>query len=74
MTTVVQVAAQTLRYDTLDTTGAVGTAGSYAFLEDPDDPSTAVTTYEGLRDGGQADLDWPTPYAKGPECECEDRS
>ena len=51
VTTVVQVAAQTLRYDTLDTTGAVGTAGSYAFLEDPDDPSTAVTTYEGLRDG-----------------------
>ena len=50
-TTVFQVAAPTLRYDTLDTTGAVTAAGSYAFLEDPDDTSTAVTTYEGLRDG-----------------------
>ena len=43
--------ATTLRYDTYDTTGAVDTAGSYAFLADPDDPSTVVTTYEGLRDG-----------------------
>ena len=41
----------TFRYDTYDTTGAVATPGSYAFLSDPDDPSTAVTTYEGLRDG-----------------------
>ena len=41
----------TFRYDTYDTTGAVSTAGSYAFLSDPDDTSTAVTTYEALRDG-----------------------
>ena len=39
------------RYDTFDTTGAVATAGSYAFLEDPADTTTAVTTYEALRDG-----------------------
>ena len=41
----------TFRYDTYDTTGAVATPGSYAFLSDPDDPSTVVTTYEALRDG-----------------------
>ena len=41
----------TLRYDTYDLTGAVEAPGSYAFLADADDPSTAVTTYEGLRDG-----------------------
>ena len=41
----------TFRYDTYDTMGAVDTPGSYAFLSDPDDTSTAVTTYEGLRDG-----------------------
>ena len=38
-------------YDTYDTTGEVAAAGSYAFLADADDPSTAVTTYEELRDG-----------------------
>ena len=43
--------ATTFRYDTYDTTGAVSTPGSYAFLADPDDTSTAVTTYEALRDG-----------------------
>ena len=43
--------ATTFRYDTYDTTGAVSTAGSYAFLSDPDDTSTVVTTYEALRDG-----------------------
>ncbi len=43
--------ATTFRYDTYDTTGAVSTPGSYVFLSDPDDTSTAVTTYEGLRDG-----------------------
>ena len=43
--------ATTFRYDTYDTTGAVATGGSYAFLADPDDTTTAVTTYEGLRDG-----------------------
>ena len=55
-TTVFQVAAPTLRYDTLGTTGAVTAAGSYAFLEDPDDTSTAVTTYEGFRDGSTTAL------------------
>ena len=39
------------RYDSYDTTGAVATAGSYAFLSDPADTSTAVTTYESLRGG-----------------------
>ena len=49
--TPVAPAATTFRYDTYDTTGAVSTPGSYAFLSDPDDPSTVVTTYEALRDG-----------------------
>ena len=40
-----------LRYDTYDRTGAVEAPGSYAFLEDADDPASVVTTYEGLRDG-----------------------
>ena len=44
-------AATTFRYGTYDTTGAVSTPGSYAFLSDPDDTSTVVTTYEALRDG-----------------------
>ena len=44
-------APQVLRYDALDATGAVATAGSYAFLADPRDPATVVTTYEGLRAG-----------------------
>ena len=44
-------AATTFRYDTYDTTGAVSTPGSHAFLSDPDDTSTVVTTYEALRDG-----------------------
>ncbi len=39
----------TLRYDTYDLTGAVEAPGSYAFLADADDPASAVTTYEGLR-------------------------
>ena len=39
------------RYDTYDTTGEVAEPGSYAFLADPADPSSAVTTYEALRDG-----------------------
>ena len=43
--------ATTFRYDTYDTTGAVAEPGSYAFLADPADTSSAVTTYEGLRDG-----------------------
>ena len=39
------------RYDTYDTTGEAAKPGSYAFLEDPADTTTAVTTYEDLRDG-----------------------
>ena len=49
--TVFSVEATTFRYNRLDTTGAVATPGSYAFLSDPDDTTTAVTTYEALRDG-----------------------
>ena len=41
----------TFRYDTYDTTGAGAEPGSYAFLADPADTTSAVTTYEGLRDG-----------------------
>ena len=41
----------TFPYDTYDTTGAVAEPGSYAFLADPADTASAVTTYEGLRDG-----------------------
>ena len=41
-----------LPYNSYDTTGAVTTPGSYAFLtEGDDDTTTAVTTYEALRDG-----------------------
>ena len=54
--TVFQVAATTLRYTAYDTTGAATIQGSYAFLEDPDDTSTAVSTYEGLRDGSTTAL------------------
>ena len=39
------------RYDTYDTTGEVAEPGSYAFLADPADTTSAVTTYEALRDG-----------------------
>ena len=39
------------RYDTHDTTGAVATPGSYAFLADPADTTSVVTNYEALRDG-----------------------
>ncbi len=40
-----------LLYDTYDLSGAVAEPGHYTFLEDLDDPASAVTTYEGLRDG-----------------------
>ena len=40
-----------LLYDTYDLSSAVAEPGHYVFLEDPDDPASAVTTYEGLRDG-----------------------
>ena len=46
-------APTTFRYDRLDATGAVATAGSYAFLTADGAP---VTTYEGLRDGSTAGL------------------
>ena len=45
----------TLRYDTYDLTGAVTSPGSYAFLSG-ESGTTAVTTYEGLRDGTAARL------------------
>ena len=41
----------TFRYDTYDLTGETAEPGSYAFLADAADTSSAVTTYEGLRDG-----------------------
>ena len=56
VTTVFSVQTSSPRYSSYDSTGAVATAGSYAFLM-PDDDSededamTAVTTYEALRDG-----------------------
>ena len=46
----------TFRYDTYDTTGAVAEPGSYAFLEDPANTASVVTTYEGLRDGSATAL------------------
>ena len=45
-----------LLYDTYDLSGAVSAPGHYAFLADPDDPTSAVTTYEGLRDGSTTGL------------------
>ena len=51
VTTTFQVTTTTIRYTTYDTTGAATTPGSYAFLTDPDDLTTAITTYEGLRTG-----------------------
>ena len=41
----------TFRYDSYDTSGEVVEPGSYAFLANPADPASAVTTYEALRDG-----------------------
>ena len=40
-----------LLYDTYDLSGAVAEPGHYAFLVDPGDLTSVVTTYEGLRDG-----------------------
>ena len=48
----------TIRYDTFDTSGAVAEPGSYAFLADPADTTSAVTTYEATarrHDDGAAD-------------------
>jgi hypothetical protein len=46
----------TLSYGAPTTTGSVTDDGDYAFLTDPDDLTTMVTTYEGLRDGSTAGL------------------
>ena len=46
----------TLTYGAPVTTGAVPADGDYAFLTDPDDLTTIVTTYEGLRDGSTTGL------------------
>ena len=51
VTTVFSVATSSPRYSSYDTTGAVATAGSYAFLANPADTTSAVSTYEALRDG-----------------------
>ena len=51
VTTVFSVETSSPRYSSYDSTGAVATAGSYAFLDDPADTASAVTTYEALRDG-----------------------
>ena len=40
-----------LLYDTYDLSGSITEPGHYVFLADPADTGTAVTTYEGLRDG-----------------------
>ncbi len=54
-----------LLYDTYDLSGAVTEPGHYAFLSDPDDLTTAVTTYEGLRDGSATRLRIHTDDAGG---------
>ena len=51
VTTVFSVETSSPRYSSYDTTGEVATPGSYAFLADPADTTSAVTTYEALRDG-----------------------
>ena len=43
--------SETLTYGAPVTTGSVTDDGGYAFLTDPDDLTTLVTTYEGLRAG-----------------------
>ena len=49
-------AVPTLSYGAPTTTGSVTDDGDYAFLTDPDDLTTMVTTYEGLRDGSTTGL------------------
>ena len=41
----------TLSYGAPSTTGSVTDDGDYAFLTDHDDLTSAITTYDGLRDG-----------------------
>ncbi len=48
--------SETLSYGAPVTTGSVTDDGDYAFLTDPDDLTTLVTTYEGLRDGSTTGL------------------
>ena len=55
----------TLTYGAPTTTGAVTDDGDYAFLTDPDDLTTMVTTYEGLRDGTTTGLVIHTSDAGG---------
>ena len=55
----------TFRYDSYDTTGTVAAPGSYAFLADPTDTSSAGTTYEALRDGTATALRIHTTDADG---------
>ena len=56
VTTRFRIASSTLQYGAYDAMGEVTARGSFAFLSDPDDASSAVTTYEGLRDGTTAAL------------------
>ena len=44
------------RYGSYDTSGEVAEPGSYAFLAHPADTASAITTYEGLRDGSATAL------------------
>ena len=46
-----ETSATPFLYDTYDLSGTVAEPGHYTFLEDPDDPSSVVSTYEELRDG-----------------------
>ena len=48
--TPVALAATTFRYDTYDTTGAVSTPGSYAFLEDASSTASTTDTRDDLTD------------------------
>ena len=58
-------APRSFRYDTYDRSGAVAELGHYAFLTDPADPASVVTTYEGLRDGTATALRIHTADAHG---------
>ncbi len=50
------LSSTTLSYGTPTTSGSVTDDGDYAFLTDPADLTTLVTTYEGLRDGSTTGL------------------
>ncbi len=55
-TTRFRINSSTLRYGRFDAAGPATSPGTYAFLSDPDDISTGVTTYEALRDGSTSGL------------------